>query len=138
MKYVLVIGDGMADTGLTELGGKTPLESLSLPAFDRVAGCACGRARTVPEGMAPGSDTAILSIFGNDPRVCYTGRSVLEAAGMGITLPENGISFRVNLCAVEDTANGLVIHSHNGGNVHGAEAETLMNDLIASLARLRE
>ena len=134
MKYVLVIGDGMADTGLTELGGKTPLESLSLPAFDRVAGCACGRARTVPEGMAPGSDTAILSIFGNDPRVCYTGRSVLEAAGMGITLPENGISFRVNLCAVEDTANGLVIHSHNGGNVHGAEAETLMNDLIASPA----
>ncbi len=134
MKYVLVIGDGMADTGLKELEGKTPLEALSLPAFDRVAGCFCGRARTVPEGLAPGSDTAILSIFGNDPRVCYTGRSVLEAAGMGVTLPENGISFRVNLCAVEDTAAGLVIHSHNGGNVHGAEAETLMNDLIATPA----
>ena len=70
MKYVLVIGDGMADAGLTELDGKTPLESLSLPAFARVAGCERGRARTVPVGLVPGSDTAILSIFGNDPRVC--------------------------------------------------------------------
>ena len=134
MKYVLVIGDGMADTGLKELDGRTPLEALDLPAFDRVAGCFCGHALTVPEGLAPGSDTAILSIFGNDPRVCYTGRSVLEAAGMGIALPENGISFRVNLCAVEDTPGGLVIHSHNGGNVHGAQAVTLMNDLITAPA----
>ena len=70
MKYVLVIGDGMADTYLTELGGKTPLESLALPAFDRVAGGLLGRVQTVPDGLVPGSDTAILSIFGNDPRVC--------------------------------------------------------------------
>jgi 2,3-bisphosphoglycerate-independent phosphoglycerate mutase len=134
MKYVLVIGDGMADTALEALDGKTPLEALELPAFDRVAGCACGRVRTVPEGLAPGSDTAILSIFGNDPRTCYTGRSVLEAAGMGITLPEGSISFRVNLCAVEDVNGSLVIHSHNGGNIHGEEAVTLMNDLIANPA----
>jgi len=134
MKYILVIGDGMADTELAALDGQTPLQALTLPAFDRVAGCACGCARTVPVGLAPGSDTAILSIFGNDPRICYTGRSVLEAAGMGITLPEDGISFRVNLCAVEELPGGLVIHSHNGGNVHGSEAETLMNDLIASPA----
>ncbi len=134
MKYVLVIGDGMADTALEALDGKTPLEALELPAFDRVAGCACGRVRTVPEGLAPGSDTAILSIFGNDPRTCYTGRSVLEAAGMGITLPEGSISFRVNLCAVEDINGSLVIHSHNGGNIHGEQAITLMNDLIANPA----
>jgi len=138
MKYVLVIGDGMADTGLTELNGQTPLEALTLSAFDRVAGCECGRVRTVPEGLVPGSDTAILSIFGNDPRVCYTGRSVLEAAGMGVTLPEGGISFRVNLCAVEAMEGGLVIHSHNGGNIHGDEAVTLMNDLIASPAFARK
>ena len=131
MKYVLVIGDGMADTGLDALGGQTPLEALSLPAFDRVAGGRFGRVRTVPEGLVPGSDTAILSIFGNDPRVCYTGRSVLEAAGMGVDVPQGCVSFRVNLCAVEPTAVGLVIHSHNGGNVHGAEAVTLMNHLIA-------
>ena len=134
MKYVLVIGDGMADTALAELNDKTPLEALNLPAFDRVAGLCCGRVRTVPEGLAPGSDTAILSIFGNDPRVCYTGRSVLEAEGMGIALPEGGISLRVNLCAVEAVGGELVIHSHNGGNIHGDEAVTLMNDLIATPA----
>ena len=135
MKYVLVIGDGMADTGLAELDGKTPLESLHLDAFDRVAGCACGRVRTVPIGLPAGSDTAILSIFGNDPRVCYTGRSVLEAAGMGVSLPDGGVSFRVNLCAVSPDATGaLVIHSHNGGNIHGDEAITLMNDLLAAPA----
>ena len=132
MKYVLVIGDGMADTQLPQMDGQTPLESLTLPSFDRVAGCECGRARTVPVGLPAGSDTAILSIFGNDPRVCYTGRSVLEAAGMGVVLPDGGLSFRVNLCAVSaDEAGELVIHSHNGGNVHGEEATTLMNDLIA-------
>lgn len=134
MKYVLVIGDGMADTYLAELGGKTPLESLRLPSFDRVAGGYLGRVQTVPDGLVPGSDTAILSIFGNDPRACYTGRSVLEAAGMGVTLPEGCLSLRVNLCAVTEAAGGLAIQSHNGGNIHGDEAVTLMNDLIAAPA----
>ena len=133
MKYVLVIGDGMADTSLPALDGKTPLEALDLPAFDRCAGCYGGMALTVPEGMPAGSDTAILSIFGYDPRTYYTGRSVLEAAGMGVELPEGAISFRVNLCAVTPgSQGGLVIHSHNGGNIHGEEAVTLMNDLLAN------
>ena len=132
MKYVIVIGDGMADTHLPQLAGKTPLEVLALNSFDRCAGCYCGRALTVPRGLPAGSDTAILSIFGYDPRTCYTGRSVLEAAGMGVTVPEGCISFRVNLCAVlPDEEGKLVIHSHNGGNIHGEEATTLMNDLIA-------
>ncbi len=135
MKYVLVIGDGMADTHLAQLAGKTPLSALALPAFDRCAGCFCGRALTVPHGLPAGSDTAILSIFGYDPRTYYTGRSVLEAAGMGVTLPEGAISFRVNLCAVSPNESGqLVIHSHNGGNIHGEEATTLMNDLLADPA----
>lgn len=140
MKYALLIGDGMADVGLRELGGRTPLESLALDAFDRAAGCCLGRVRTVPEGLTPGSDTAILSIFGNDPRVCYTGRSVLEAAGVGVTLPEGSLSLRVNLCAVEPTDTGLVIQSHNGGGVHGEEAVALMQTLIADpgfAARMR-
>ena len=132
MKYVLVIGDGMADTSLPQLAGKTPLEALALPAFDRCAGCFCGRALTVPHGMPAGSDTAILSIFGYAPQTYYTGRSVLEAAGMGVDLPEGSLSFRVNLCAVTpDDTGALVIHSHNGGNIHGQEATVLMNDLIA-------
>ena len=132
MKYVLVIGDGMADTYLPQLAGKTPLEALALNAFDRAAGCWCGRALTVPHGLPAGSDTAILSIFGYDPRKYYTGRSVLEAAGMGVKVPQGCVSFRVNLCAVTpDESGALVIHSHNGGNIHGQEAVTLMNDLLA-------
>ncbi len=129
MKYVLVIGDGMADAKLPQLDGKTPLETLALDAFDRAAGCEYGRVRTVPEGMAPGSDTAILSIFGNDPRTCYTGRSALEAAGMGISVPQGGVSLRLNLCSIEEAGGERIIRSHNGGGVHGAEAETLMRAL---------
>lgn len=132
MKYILVIGDGMADTGLPQLAGKTPLEALALPAFDMCAGCFCGRVLTVPHGMPAGSDTAILSIFGYSPKTYYTGRSVLEAAGMGVQVEQGCVSFRVNLCAVEpNEKNCLVIHSHNGGNIHGEEALTLMRDLLA-------
>lgn len=134
MKYVLVIGDGMADTHLPQLAGKTPLEALALPAFDRCAGCWCGRALTVPHGLPAGSDTAILSIFGYSPKTYYTGRSVLEAAGMGVKVPRGCVSFRVNLCAVSEVEGKTVIHSHNGGNIHGQEAITLMNDLIATPA----
>ena len=133
MKYVLVIGDGMADTKLPALANHTPMEVLALNSFDRCAGCFAGRVLTVPHGMPAGSDTAILSIFGYAPQTYYTGRSVLEAAGMGVALPEGAISFRVNLCAVTpDEEGNLVIHSHNGGNIHGVEATTLMNDLIAN------
>jgi 2,3-bisphosphoglycerate-independent phosphoglycerate mutase len=131
MKYALVIGDGMADAPLPLLDGKTPLEALELNAFDRAAGCELGRVRTVPLGMAPGSDTAILSIFGNDPKSCYTGRSALEAAGMGVTVPQGGVSLRINLCSVEEKGGGMVILSHNGGGVHGREAETLMRNLTS-------
>ncbi len=130
MKYALVIGDGMADAPLSQLEGKTPLEALTLDAFDRAAGCEYGRVRTVPAGLAPGSDTAILSIFGNDPRAAYTGRSALEAAGMGISVPEGGVSFRLNLCAVRETGGERIMLSHNGGGVHGEEAEALMRALL--------
>lgn len=126
MKYLLVIGDGMADTALEELDGQTPLESLELPGFDTLAGSCIGSAQTVPAGVAPGSDTAILNIFGYDPRKYYTGRSVLEAAGVGVRLEDGQVSFRVNLCNVE---NGI-IHSHNGGNVEGDDAEELMEALV--------
>jgi 2,3-bisphosphoglycerate-independent phosphoglycerate mutase len=127
MKYVLVIGDGMADAPVEELGGKTPLEALDLPHFNILAGSEKGIARTVPVGMPAGSDTAILSIFGYDPQVYYTGRSVLEAAGVGIVLEKDDVSFRLNLCTVKD---GLLL-SHSGGGVEGSEAETLMLALLA-------
>ena len=126
MKYILVIGDGMADEPIAALQNKTPLEYLSLPAFDRVCHT-LGKAQTVPQGVAPGSDTAILNIFSYDPRTYYTGRSSLEAAGMGVFLNPGEVSLRVNLCAVEEG----VILSHNGGNIEGEEAITLMETLVS-------
>ena len=131
MKYILVIGDGMSDDPIEVLGGKTPLEYLDLPYFGVLAGSEVGACQTVPEGVPAGSDTAILNIFGYDPRWSYTGRSVLEAAGVGVTLKKGEVSMRVNLCAVEEIGGKLIIHSHNGGNIEGDEAETLMNDLLS-------
>ncbi len=131
MKYVLVIGDGIADEPVSELGGKTPLAALTLPQIDRLAGGRLGLCQTVPAGVPAGSDTAILSIFGYDPRTCYTGRSALEAAGMGVMLQAGETSLRVNLCALEgETFEAARILSHNGGSIEGEEAVELMQDLV--------
>jgi len=132
MKYVLVIGDGIADQNVDQLGGKTPLAAVECEYINRLAGGRFGMCQTVPHGVAPGSDTAILSIFGYDPRTCYTGRSALEAAGMGVMLNPGETSLRVNLCAIEgETFDTAKILSHNGGSIEGEEAVTLMEDLIA-------
>lgn len=131
MKYVLVIGDGIADEPVSELGGKTPLAALTLEQIDRLAGGRLGLCQTVPAGVPAGSDTAILSIFGYDPRTCYTGRSALEAAGMGVMLRPDETSLRVNLCALEgETFEAARILSHNGGSIEGEEAVELMQDLV--------
>lgn len=132
MKYVLVIGDGIADAPIEALGNVTPLGYAHCPNANVLAGGEIGMVRTVPKGIVPGSDTAILSIFGFDPRTCYTGRSALEAAGSGVHVAPGETSLRINLCALEgqDFA-GARILSHNGGNIEGEEAETLMNDLMA-------
>ncbi len=135
MKYVILIADGIADTAVPALGGRTPLEALPLPAFDALAGGLLGRARTVPQGVPAGSDTAILSIFGYDPCACYTGRSPLEAAGSGVTLRPGEVSFRVNLTALEgESFEDARILSHNGGNVEGEEVDALIAALRADPA----
>ena len=131
MKYVLVIGDGIADEPVAALGGKTPLETVGCTSINQLAGGRLGTCQTVPAGVLPGSDTAILAIFGYDPRTCYTGRSALEAAGMGVMLRPGETSLRVNLCAIEgDTFETARILSHNGGSIEGEEAVELMEDLI--------
>ncbi len=130
MKYVLVIGDGMADEPIEALNGKTPLGFLDLDGFDRLASCEIGLCQTVPAGVPAGSDTAILNIFGCDPRKYYTGRSVLEAAGVDVLLKEGQVSFRVNLCAIHEENGALIIDSHNGGSIEGDEAENLMTALV--------
>src|SRR5512137_100763 len=94
-KYVIVVGDGMADYALDSLGGKTPLMEAKTPFMDwMVRHGEIGLVRTVPEGFTPGSEIANLSILGYDPSVYYRGRGPLEAASLGIKLEPNDIAFR--------------------------------------------
>ncbi|MCL1848955.1 MAG: hypothetical protein FWF83_04710, partial [Clostridiales bacterium] len=135
MKYIIVIGDGMADNPVPDLGGKTPLEYARIPMMDTLASVGeLGSVRTVPEGVPPGSDTAILSIFGYDPRVYYTGRSPLEAAGCGVELAAGDVSYRCNMVAYED--GDMPFHekrilSHNGGSIDGESSIALLAFLLA-------
>lgn len=138
MKYILVIGDGMADNPVESLGGKTPLEYANIPTIDRLAaGGILGSTVNCPEGLPPGSDTAILSIFGHNPRVCYTGRSPLEAAATGIKLRPGDVSYRCNMIALEDSDLPFAqkkILSHSGGSIDGEDSMTLVRDLFADPA----
>ncbi len=135
MKYILIIGDGMADNPVPELAGKTPLEQANIPSIDRLAkGGLLGSTVNCPEGLPPGSDTAILSIFGQDPRVCYTGRSPLEAAATGIALHPGDISYRCNMIALEDCDKPFAekkILSHSGGSIDGESSVALVNYLFS-------
>jgi len=134
MKYILVIGDGMADNPVPELGGKTPLEYASIPHIDSLAARGeVGRVRNCPEGLPAGSDTAILSIFGADPRECFTGRSPLEAAADGIQLSPGDVSYRCNMAALEDADKPFEekkILSHSGGSVEGEQSIELITWLF--------
>lgn len=105
MKYIVMLGDGMADYPVPELGDKTPLEAAEKPNMDFLArhGVA-GMVKTVPEGMPPGSDTANLSVMGYDPKIYYSGRSPLEAVSMGIPLEADDVTFRCNLVTLSDEA----------------------------------
>jgi 2,3-bisphosphoglycerate-independent phosphoglycerate mutase len=98
MKYVVILGDGMADYPVEELGGKTPLQVAHKPNMDRLARLGLvGMVKTVPDGIAPGSDVANLSVLGYDPQLYYTGRSPLEAVSMGIEMSQAEVAFRCNL-----------------------------------------
>lgn len=98
MKYVIVLGDGMADEPIEALGGKTPLEYASTPAMDKLSKMSeVGLVHTIPEGMKPGSDTANLSVLGYDPKIYYTGRSPLEALSIGVDMKPEDIALRCNI-----------------------------------------
>lgn len=103
MKYLLVIGDGMADNPVAQLGGKTPLQVAHIPTIDYLAAHGMvGSVINCPKPLPPGSETAILSIFGCDPRRYFTGRSPMEAAASGITMQPGDAAFRCNLVTLED------------------------------------
>ena len=103
MKYIVFLGDGMADTPIPELGNKTPLMVAKKANIDSLASKSeIGIAKTIPDGMKPGSDTANLAVMGYDPRVCYSGRSPLEALSMGLTLSDTDVAVRCNLVTLSD------------------------------------
>ena len=106
MKYIVILGDGMADYPMPELGNKTPLEAANKPHMDFMAQHgAIGMAQTIPQGMAPGSDTANMSVMGFAPEKYYSGRSPLEAVSLGINLKDDDVTYRCNLVTVSEHEN---------------------------------
>ena len=137
MKYIIVLSDGMAGRPLEKLGGKTTLEAADTPNFDRLAEKAeIGLASMVPEGMAPGSDTANLSVMGYDPRKYYTGRSPLEALSIGVDMKESDVVYRCNLVTLteEDVPyEEQRILDHSSGEISTEDAAILLRDVCQEL-----
>lgn len=130
MKYIVLLGDGMADEPLEELGGKTPLQYAQTPHMDELARCGrIGLAHTVPAGYHPGSDVANLSVFGYDPDRCYTGRSPLEAASMGVSLGPDDVAFRLNLVHLNPHYGRLYMEDFSAGHIATADAKVLIEAL---------
>ena len=130
MKYIVVLGDGMADQPLEELGGKTPLEYAQTPQMDALAKKgSIGMVRTVPEGMSPGSDTANLSVLGYDPKIYYSGRSPLEALNIGVDLENGDVAVRANLVTLseeEEEYEEKRILDHSSDEISTEEAAQLL------------
>ena len=133
-KYAVLLGDGMADQPLEELGGRTPLEAARTPNMDLLAlRGQSGMVSTVPTGMPPGSDVAILSVLGYDPEKYYTGRAPLEAAKLGIHLAANETAFRCNLI----TTDGETMVDYSAGHISSEEAKELIAFLDQELGSER-
>ena len=127
MKYVVLLGDGMADEPIAALNGKTPLEHAHTPAMDGLARDGeIGLAQTIPPGFPPGSDVANLSVFGYDPRICYSGRSPLEAASMGVALGPADVAFRLNLVTLGEGPCGEIMEDFSAGHITTEEARQLL------------
>jgi 2,3-bisphosphoglycerate-independent phosphoglycerate mutase len=130
VKVLVLVGDGMADEPLEELGGKTPLEYARTPNFDRIAReGALGLLRTIPPGFEAGSDIANLSILGYDPRTYYTGRGPLEAASIGVDLAESDVAYRCNLVTVEDG----IMQDFSAGHIPSSEGAILIRSLAGEM-----
>jgi 2,3-bisphosphoglycerate-independent phosphoglycerate mutase len=134
MKYIVLLGDGMADEPIEELGGRTPLEVAETPNMDRLARLGqVGLVETVPRGFHPGSDVANLSVFGYDPATCYSGRSPLEAASMGVALGPDDVAFRLNLVHLVAHYGKLYMGDFSAGHISTAEARELIGALQQEL-----
>lgn len=136
MKYIVVLGDGMADEPIETLGGKTPLEYARTPMMDTLAKRGeIGLLHTIPEGMKPGSDTANLSVIGYDPKKYYTGRSPLEALSIGVPMEEGDVALRCNLVTLseEEPYEEKRIIDHSSGEISTRDAAVLVEALRKEL-----
>lgn len=130
MKYVLILGDGMADRPIPEFDGKTPLEYAKTPAMDELAKKSeIGLIHTIPEGMAPGSDTANMAVCGYDPKIYYTGRSPLEALSIGVPMKDTDVAIRTNVVTLSDDDlpyEQKTILDHSSGEISTEDAAILI------------
>ncbi len=131
MKYIIVLGDGMADEPLEQLGGKTPLAYAKTPWMDEISKKSeIGLAKTIPDGMKPGSDTANLAVLGYNPKQYYTGRSPLEALSIGVDMEEKDIAIRCNLVTVSDDSlpyEEKTIVDHSSSEISTEDAAVLLD-----------
>lgn len=139
MKYVVILGDGMADEPMEELEGRTPLMAAKKPEMDALArkgqvGLTCN----VPQGMKPGSDTANLSVIGYDPQKYYTGRSPLEALSIGVKMKDSDVAMRCNIVTVSENGGAYrdqVMVDHSSSEISTEDAAVLLRDVAEQLKR---
>lgn len=143
MKYLIMVPDGAGDEGIEKLEGKTPLDVANMPCINGLAQRGqVGMVQTIPEGVAPGSDAANLSVMGYDPAIYLTGRSPLEAASIGIKMKDTDVAFRVNLVTLRDPEQGfspektqglkyedLLVWDHSAGDISNEEAKVLIEEV---------
>ncbi|HOO79909.1 MAG TPA: cofactor-independent phosphoglycerate mutase [Lachnospiraceae bacterium] len=133
MKYIVVLGDGMADEPIESLGNKTPLEYASTPVMDSLSKKSeVGLVQTIPEGMKPGSDTANLSVLGYDPSIYYSGRSPLEALSIGVPMKEDDIAIRCNIVTLSDDEvpfEEKTIIDHSSGEISTKDCAVLLKEV---------
>jgi len=138
MKYVVVLGDGMADEPIEALGGKTPLAYAKTPNMDKLSKVSeVGMVHTIPDGMSPGSDTANLSVMGYDPKVYYSGRSPLEALSIGVPMKDTDIAIRCNIVTISEEDKPfeeLTIIDHSSSEISTEDCAVLLNEVMKELA----
>ncbi len=135
MKYIILVGDGMGDHPIAELDNKTPLQAAKTPTMDHIASHGeLHLLQTVPDGYAPGSDVANLSLLGYLPDECYSGRAPLEAASMGVDLAGDEIAFRCNLVTVSHDAEKVIMEDYSGGHITTEEAHELITSIAEAVS----
>lgn len=130
MKYIVLLGDGMADYPIKELGNKTPLETAKTESMDAIARRGTiGMVQTIPQGLSPGSDIANLSILGYDPKRYITGRAVYEAASAGVKLDSSDVAFRCNLVTLSKSGGKTIMKDYSAGHITTDEAKKVIVEL---------